>query len=246
MTNDRITPQYVVAYFKDVFSIEDPKIENIEKTLNAMKKYKDNLWWESDDKAIKAFYQTFEKILIIPMKDFHGGLSELLGRRVYFPNYLMIDDKIMKKEVMMAKKDLEKRRLEKLEKSIFSTRKKLKDLESGYKRYLKTAKVPELSKKYGISQRKAYKYCLEEKEIFEHATDYCTILGVRSKSQTEKEKLNNLTNTLINKVGEKEYIKYRISNPSRKDYLLKKLEILVTIEDYESATITGDKIKKLK
>ncbi len=80
---EKVTPEYVVKYFKDKLGENDPDPKAIENIFNTMKKYEDNHWWNLEDKAMIGYYQLMEGTLVVNFRDFHEGLGKLLDRPVW-------------------------------------------------------------------------------------------------------------------------------------------------------------------
>jgi hypothetical protein len=54
----------------------------ISRTREAMQKYGDNHWWESDDDLEIAMYQISEGIRMVDFSRYRRGLDQLMGRHV--------------------------------------------------------------------------------------------------------------------------------------------------------------------
>lgn len=74
--------EYVLNYLKEKLEEENPSPELMKNMHESMKKYGDNHWWESEDKAMIGFYQLNENRLIVPFSVFQKGLEKLLDRPV--------------------------------------------------------------------------------------------------------------------------------------------------------------------
>jgi len=77
-----INQDYVKQYVKSKFG-EDLPEKNMNNILSVMERYGNNYWWESKDIIEIAMYQVFERILMVPFGEFHGGLEKLLDRPVW-------------------------------------------------------------------------------------------------------------------------------------------------------------------
>jgi len=63
-------------------SLSELPEKNRTELTNTIKKYGENKWWESEDKAYVAMFQIFETVVMVNITDFRIGLGELLGRPV--------------------------------------------------------------------------------------------------------------------------------------------------------------------
>lgn len=70
---------YVSNYLEEVFG-ETAKYSQ-DAVYDLMNRY-DEAWWEFEDNRLRAGYQVFEDVLIIPLEEYKEGLSSLLSRPV--------------------------------------------------------------------------------------------------------------------------------------------------------------------
>lgn len=94
---------YVRNYLSDKF--EDPSESHLEAAYEAMNQY-ESPWWDIEDIRLRAGYQAFEEVLLMPVDEYKEGLSALLDRPVS-SSELERNKKQLKKEVRFVLPQLE-------------------------------------------------------------------------------------------------------------------------------------------
>lgn len=77
--SSEFSKNYVSRYISDTF--EDPSQNHFEAAYDVMNRH-ENAWWEYEDDRLRAGYQVFEDVLLIPVEKYKEGLSDLLNRPV--------------------------------------------------------------------------------------------------------------------------------------------------------------------
>ena len=94
---------YVRNYLSDKF--DDPSEDRLKAAYEAMNRY-DESWWDIEDIRLRAGYQAFEEVLLMPVDEYKEGLSSLLDRPVS-SSELERNEKKLKQEVRSVLPQLE-------------------------------------------------------------------------------------------------------------------------------------------